>query len=38
MMVDCVSLDVVKSVMGLSIGSPLEMGVFGTEVLLIDGN
>jgi WD repeat-containing protein 7 len=40
MMVDCVSLNVVKSVFhgALSIGSPLEMGVFGTEVLLIDGN
>ncbi|KAF3333196.1 WD repeat-containing protein 7 [Carex littledalei] len=40
MIVDCVSLNVVKSVFhgGLSIGSPLEMGVFGSEVLLIDGN
>ncbi|KAJ3686222.1 hypothetical protein LUZ61_015386 [Rhynchospora tenuis] len=38
--IDCVSLNVVKSVFhgGLSIGFPLEMGVFGSDVMLVDGN
>ncbi|KAJ3692214.1 hypothetical protein LUZ60_012564 [Juncus effusus] len=39
LMIDCVSLTVVKTVFhgGITVGFPLEMGVFGEEVYLVDG-